>query len=503
MNAFNEIGGVPATANLHLQRTILKGEWGFKGFVVSDWGSIGELVPHGVAGDASEATRLAITAGSDMDMESSAYVRHLAALVESGEVDAGLVDEAVRRVLRVKFALGLFDDPYRYSDAEREARVLGEPSHLEAAREIARKSIVLLKNEGGLLPLSKSAGTLAVIGPLATDTDTPHGSWRGTAVAQPAVALLEGIEAAVGPGVEVRYQEGAKLAVGQPAFHQPVTFAADDRSGFPAAVEAASGADVVVIVLGEVAYQTGEGRSQVDIGFKGVQLDLFRAIRAVNENVVVVLMNGRPLALGEVAYTAPAIVEAWHLGSQAGHAIADVLFGDHNPSGKLPVTFPHHVGQEPLYYNVKNTGRPRPQQGPFWSHYTDAPNSGLFPFGFGLSYTSFEYSEIELSAAEIGGGEKLRVQVSVANTGERAGAEVVQLYVRDLVGSVTRPVKELRGFQRIELSPGESQDVVFTLSAEDLAFYTASGRWEAEPGDFEVYVGGNSVDLKQGSFSLR
>ena len=502
MNSFNEIGGTPATASRHLQRTILKGEWGFDGFVVSDWGSIGELVPHGVAAGARHAALLALTAGSDMDMESGAYLAHLAALVEAGEVDAALVDDAVRRVLRVKHRLGLFEDPYRYSDPEREKRVLLAEPHLAAARDVARKSIVLLKNEG-LLPLAKDLGTIAVIGPLAADTDSPLGNWRGRADAGSAVSLLEGIQAAVGPGVTVRHAEGAPLVVGQSSGFAGLKFNTGDRSGFAEAVEAARGADVVVFAFGEVGYQTGEGRSQVDVGLKGVQEDLLRAILEVNGKVVGVMMNGRPLTIGAVAESVPALVEAWHLGSQAGHAIADVLFGDHNPSGKLPVSFPRHVGQEPLYYNHKNTGRPGPSPMVFWSHYADVPNTPLFPFGHGLSYTTFSYSEPRLSAEEIERGGELRVEVTVTNTGERAGSEVAQLYVRDLVGSTTRPVKELKGFRKVDLAPDEARTVTFTLRADDLAFHTASGTWEAEPGEFQVFVGTSSADVKSAKFRLR
>jgi beta-glucosidase len=503
MNSFNEIGGIPATGSVHLQRDILKGEWGFGGFVVSDWGSIGEIVFHGTAADQKEAALLAIKAGSDMDMESSAYVENLAELVKSGAVDIKLIDDAVRRVLRIKFLLGLFDDPYRYSSVDREKEVLNSESHILATLDIARKSIVLLKNQDNILPLDKNRGTIAVIGALANDSDTPHGSWRGRAVSEPAVTLLEGVKAAVSSNVEVRFAEGAKLVTGDRIFAGPITFNENDRSGFGEAVEAALGADMVILALGEVAYQTGEGRSQVDIGFKGLQLDLFNEILAVNKNIVVVLMNGRPLVLKEIVDKVPAIVEAWHLGAQAGQAIADVLFGEYNPSGKLPVSFPYHVGQEPLYYNRKNTGRPVAQVGPFWSHYEDAPNTALFPFGFGLSYTTFEYSDIKLSSSEIAKGEDLDIVVNVMNTGERTGTEVVQLYIRDMVGSMTRPIKELKGFKNIELAPGESKDITFTMSDKDLAFYTAAGKWEAEPGSFEVFVGGNSVDLKKAAFTLK
>jgi beta-glucosidase len=502
MNSFNEIGGVPSTASVHLQRDILKGEWGFEGFVVSDWGSIGELVAHGVAADLRQAADLAVKAGSDMDMESQAYMPHLVELVESGEVDEALVDEAVRRILRVKFALGLFDDPYRYSDPEREKTALLTKAHLDAARDVARKSIVLLKNEGGLLPLKKE-GTIAVIGPFAADKNAPLGSWRAQGVADSAVSLLEGIQAAAGDDAQVIYAEGTELITGEQDFGAAPSFAEDDRSGFPAALDAARKADVVVMSLGEGAFQSGEARSQADIGLKGLQDELLREVLAVNEKVVVVLTAGRPLVITEMAETVPAIVNAWLLGSAAGHAIADVLFGDYNPSGRLPATFPRSVGQIPVYYAHKSTGRPATPGNVFSSRYIDMPNEPLYPFGYGLSYTTFEYSAPKASAAEMGRGGSVEVSATVTNTGTRAGTEVVQLYVRDLVGSVTRPVKELKGFQRVTLQPGESKDVTFTLAAADLAFYTANGTWEAEPGDFVAFIGPNSRDTQETPFTLK
>ncbi len=501
MNSFNEIGGIPSTGNLHLQRDILKGEWAFKGFVVSDWGSIGEMVPHGFSADLAQAAQQAITAGSDMDMEARAYITQLAGLVKAGKVDVALVDDAVRRVLRVKYALGLFDDPYRYSDANRERAATLTPANLAAARDVARKSIVLLKNDG-ILPLGKDVRSIAVIGPLAGDQDAPLGNWRGRGEANSAVSLLEGVKAAVSPATRVLYAEGAKLVTGPRNFGAPSVYNTSDRSGFPAAIEAARAADVVLLAIGEDAFQSGEGRSQADIGLKGLQDELLRAVVGVNKKVVVVLMNGRPLTIGHVAEAVPAIVETWLLGSQSGHAIADVLFGDYNPSGRLPVSFPRHVGQEPLYYARKNTGRPGPEPGVTWSHYTDVSNEPLYPFGFGLSYTSFTYSDPKLSAAQIEPDGRLQVSVTVTNAGQRAGTEIVQLYVRDRVGSVTRPIKELKGFQRVELAPGQAREVTFTLAPADLAFYTARGRWEAEPGDFTVFVGGNSRDVKQASFRL-
>lgn len=503
MNSFNEIAGIPATASVHLQRDILKGEWGFEGFVVSDWGSIGEMVPHGYSKDLAQAAEQAIAAGSDMDMEGRAYIGHLADLVKAGRVDVKQVDDAVRRVLRVKFALGLFDDPYRYSDPAREKAATLTPANLAAARDVARRSIVLLKNEGGLLPLRKDVKSLAVIGPLAADKDAPLGNWRGQGAANSAVSLLEGVKAVVSPATEVLYAEGVRLVTGPRNFMARSVYNATDRSGIPAAVEAARKAEVVLLAIGEDAFQSGEGRSQADLGLKGLQEELLRAVVEANPKVVVVLANGRPLAIPHVVDAVPALVETWLLGSQSGHAIADVLFGDFNPSGKLPVSFPRHVGQMPLYYAHKNTGRPGPQDVVTWSHFTDVPNDALFPFGFGLGYTTFAYADPRLSAAEIGEAGRLQVSVSVTNTGSRPGAEVVQLYVRDLVGSVTRPVKELKGFQRVELAAGESREVAFTLTPADLAFYTARGRWEAEPGGFTVMVGGNSRDVKSASFTLR
>lgn len=503
MNSFNEIGGIPATGSVHLQRDILKGEWGFDGLVVSDWGSIGEMVPHGFAADLKDAARKAIVAGSDMDMESRAYVAHLASLVRSGDVDEGLIDDAVRRVLRVKHRLGLFDDPYRYSDPERERRTLLSAEHLAAARDVARKSIVLLKNEGALLPLAREVGSIAVVGPLAADKDTPLGNWRGRAEGGSAVSLLEGIQAAVSPSTRVIHAEGAKLVVGPRNFFAPSQYNTTDRSGFPAAVAAARDADVVVVAIGEDAFQSGEGRSQVEIGLKGLQEELLRAVLEANKKVVVVLMNGRPLTIDWTAEHVPALVEAWHLGSEAGNAIADVLFGDHNPSGRLPMSFPRAVGQVPLYYNHKNTGRPGPEPGVTWSHYNDSPNTPLFPFGYGQSYTTFRYSEPMLDRPEMTGDGLLRASVTVTNTGSRPGAEVVQFYVRDLVGSRTRPVKQLVGFRKVEIEPGASVEVALELKAKDLAFYTARDRWEAEPGDFVLFVGSSSEDVQELPFTLR
>jgi beta-glucosidase len=502
MNSFNEIGGITSTANDHLVGEILKGEWGFKGFVVSDWNSVGEIYDHGLASDKKEAAFKAIKAGCDMDMEGNAYIAYLKELIQEGRIDEKLIDDAVRRILTVKFELGLFDDPFRYSDPEKE-KILLSKEHLEASREVAQKSIVLLKNENQLLPLRKSGQRIAVIGDLADDKDSPLGSWRAQAITGSAISLLEGMKNALQGQGSLTFEQGPVFIKNTPQFTQHLQFNENDLTGINQAVELAKKSDVVVLALGENCFQTGEGRSQTEIGLKGVQQQLLEAVYAANKNIVVVLMNGRPLVIDWMAKHVPAIIEAWHLGSEAGNAVADVLFGDYNPSGKLPVSFPRSVGQCPIYYNHKNTGRPVDTGAVFWSHYTDQSNEPLFPFGYGLSYTTFEYSDLKLSSSEIRSGEKLKVSVNLKNTGKYEGAEVVQLYIRDLYGSVTRPVKELKGFKKISLKPGENRIVEFELSSEDLAFYTADGEWKAEPGNFHLWIGTNSQEGLKGEFALK
>lgn len=503
MNAFNIVNGIPSTSNEHLLRDILKGEWDFDGFVVSDWNSIGEIISHGVASNKREAAEMAIEAGSDMDMEANVYIQELQGLVENGEVDEALVDDAVRRVLRVKFKLGLFDDPYKYCNPEREKEVILSDKHLAAAREVARKSIVLLKNENNLLPLSKSTPEIAVIGELAESKDVPLGSWRAQAISNSAVSLLEGIENAVGKN-QVTFAKGPDFVTGERTFTTALTFNETDLSGLNEAVRAAKAAQVVVIALGEDAFQSGEGRSQTDISLKGVQQELLEAVYKANKNVVVVLMNGRPLEINWMAENVPSIVEAWHLGSEAGNAIADVLFGDYNPAGKLPVSFPRSAGQLPLYYNHLSTGRPTGDDGlVFWSHYTDDSNDPLYPFGFGLSYTTFDYSGLSLSTNELTMDGQMEVNVSVTNSGGRDGEEVAQLYIRDLVGSISRPVKELKGFEKIMLKAGETKEVSFMLTPDDLAFYGANNEWTAEPGEFKLWVGPSSAEGLEANFVLQ
>jgi len=502
MNSFNEIDGVPATASTYLQRDVLKGAWDYKGFMVSDWGSIAELIPHGYAEDKMQAGELAVVAGSDMDMEGRVYEEALEPLVNENVIDEALLDDAVRRILRVKFHLGLFEDPYKYSNSQREQEVLLAEAHLEAARDIARKSIVLLKNENSVLPLSKALESIAVIGPLADDKDSPLGNWRAQADKNSAVSVLEGIQNAVGNEVQINYAKGADLGMGERSFLMPLEINETDTSGFAKAIEAAKKSEVVVMVLGEDAFQSGEGRSQTGIQLRGVQQELLDEVVKVNPNVVLVLMNGRPLDISKPNEQVSAIVETWFLGSQAGNAIADVLFGAYNPSGKLPVSFPRNVGQEPLYYNQKNTGRPASDMVTY-SGYQDSSREALFPFGFGLSYTTFEYGAISLSASEFSGDEKLEVAIELTNTGAVAGKETVQLYLRDLVASRTRPVKELRDFKQVSLSPGETKKVTFEISAKTLEFYTANNTWEAESGSFNVMLGSNSKDLKEASFQYK
>jgi len=502
MNAFNELNGIPATGSTFLQREVLKGDWGFEGFVVSDWGSIEEMRDHGRAEDLEQAAEIAVEAGSDMDMESYAYVEHLAALVRSGKVEEKLIDDAARRILKVKFELGLFDDPYRYCDAEREKAIVGQKAFHDAVLDMARKAIVLLKNDGSLLPLKKEGQTIALIGGLAADDNSPLGSWRIAADDHTAVSVLEGMKAY--DGNTLLYEKGADVATetGNFVFELPIN--TSDKSGFPAAIEAAKKADVAVLVLGEHGFQSGEGRSRTDLGLPGVQQELLEAVYAANPNVVLVLNNGRPLALPWAAENVPAIVEAWQLGTQSGHAIAQVLYGDYNPSGKLPVTFPRSVGQVPLYYNKKNTGRPAAKNPGevFWSHYIDEANTPLFPFGFGLSYTAFKYSNLKLSAPAFKPGESITATVELTNSGDRNGKEAVQMYLHDRVASITRPIKELKGFQLVELSPGESKTVSFEIDANLLAFYNAEGKWAAEPGKFEIMIGGSSDSGLKDIFEL-
>ena len=502
MNSFNELNGIPATGNSYLQRQVLKGDWKFDGFVVSDWGSINEMIPHGYAKDSKQAAEIALNAGSDMDMESSAYVDHLVALVKEGKVKESLIDDAAKRILKVKFELGLFDDPYRYCDETREKETIGSPAIQEGVLDMARKSIVLLKNENELLPLKKSGQKIALIGALANDKTSPLGSWRIAADDNTAVSVLEGLQAY--KGNQLSFAKGADVAIGRTQFIWETKINMTDKTGFEEAIAVAKKADIVIMVLGEHGLQSGEGRSRADLGLPGVQQELLEEIYKVNPNIVLVLNNGRPLAIPWAANNIPAIVEAWQLGTQSGNAIAQVLYGDYNPSGKLPMTFPRNIGQVPLYYNAKSTGRPvmNEPDSVFWTHYIDEKNTPLYPFGFGLSYAKFEYSGLKLSSNTFGKNGKIDVSINVKNSGKVAGKEVVQLYIRDLIGSITRPVKELKGFEMIELQPNETKKVVFSIDEKTIQYFTANSRWEAEAGDFKVFIGGNSEKTMEADFQF-
>lgn len=502
MNSFNTIDGIPATGSESLQREILKGNWNWEGFVVSDWGSISEMIPHGFARDKIHAAEIAVKAGSDMDMEGGAYEAGLEKLVEEGEIDEELINQAVRRILRVKFKMGLFEDPYRYSNKELKNTIPYE-EHRKTARDIARKSIVLLKNEKNLLPVKSTVKKIAVIGPLADDKDTPIGNWRGQGESNSAVSVVEGVKNAVGNNVQVTYSKGVTLGEGERSFLAQLKINETDRSGIPDAVEKAKTADLVIMVLGEDAFQAGEGRSQANIGLAGLQMELLQKVYEANKNIALVLINGRPLEISWSAENIPAIVEAWQLGTESGNAIADVLFGKYIPSGKLPVSFPHAVGQEPLYYNHKSTGRPYTEGVVTSSHYTDIENGPLYPFGYGLSYTTFEYADVQLSASEMNENGEITASIELTNTGNKAGKEVVQLYIRDLVASAARPVKELKGFELVQLEPGETKTVDFTINPEMLEFYTAAEKWEVEEGEFQLMLGGNSKDVKTTTFNYK
>ncbi len=484
MSAFNDIAGVPASGNAWLTDTVLRREWKFPGFVVSDWTSVNELVNHGVAASQAEAGRRALTAGVDMDMQSGIYVDSLAALVRSNRIPMAVVDSAVMRILRAKMRLGLFRDPYR-------ARTAPPAAELRAlARRVAGETIVLLKNEGSVLPLAKSAGgAIAVIGPLADNREEPLGPWHTQGRAEDVVTVLAGIKAKVPAGTQVSYTQGTGI---------------EDTStaGFAAAVAAAKQAKVAILVLGERGDMSGEAASRAAIGLPGVQEQLLEAVAATGTPVVLVLMNGRPLIFEWAAEHVPAIVETWFLGVEAGNATADVLFGDVNPSGRLPVTFPRALGQVPLYYNQRNTGRPYDANNKYTSKYLDVPNTPRYPFGYGLSYTTFAYRDLNVANPRVRATDTVAVSVTVANSGSREGTEVVQLYVRDEVASVSRPVRELKAFQRVTLKQGESRTVNLRVAAQDLAFYGLDMKRVVEPGTFRVYVGSSSAAELAGRFEV-
>ncbi|WP_157075170.1 beta-glucosidase BglX [Erythrobacter sp. AP23] len=486
MTAFNEYDGVPASGSRFLLTDVLRDEWGFDGFVVTDYTSINEMVPHGYARNLAQAGEQALHAGVDMDMQGAVFMENMVNSVEQGRVSQAGIDRAVRRVLEMKYRLGLFEDPYRYADAERQQATLYKPEFLDAARDVARKSMVLLKNEGGTLPLAADANRIAVIGPLGDSKPDMIGSWAAAGDRQTRpVTVLEGLRARAGDGVRVDYAKGASYE-----------FADEGKTdGFAEALALAEESDVIVAAMGEKWDMTGEAASRTSLDLPGNQQALLEQLVATGKPVVLVMMSGRPNSITWADEHVDAILHAWYPGTQGGHAVADVLFGDYNPSGKLPVTFPRNVGQVPIHYDMKNTGRPIELGAPgakYVSRYLNTPNDPLYRFGYGLSYTSFGYSPATLSAASMGPGGSITARATVTNTGDRAGEEVVQLYVRDLVGSVTRPVQELKGFEKVMLQPGEARTVSFTLRPEDLAFTRADITHGWEPGEFQLWIAPSS-----------
>ncbi len=523
MSAFNDLSGVATSGNPWTLTGVLREEWKFDGVVVSDYESVRELIPHRQAADEVEAAQMGLGSGVDIEMVSRLYNRHLPRLIAEGKVPLAVVDEAVRRVLRVKIRLGLFERPY--VDETLEVETLLAPPHREAARRLAVRTMVLLKNEGRVLPLDPRARTLAVVGPLADDPKAVLGSWTGDGRALDAVSLLEGLRARLGQGTRILHVKGvdlnvpgatgnlharpvdASLAGGtnvagaegvDPARLATTPVPAD---GLQQAIQAARQAEVVVVVVGETAEMSGEAASRTSLDLPGRQMELVRAIHETGKPYVVVLMNGRPLSIPWIAENSPAILETWFAGTEAGHAIADVLFGDVNPGGKLPVTFPRTVGQCPLYYDQKSTGRPATAE-KYTSKYLDAAVTPQFPFGHGLSYTRFELSDLTLGARSMAPDQSQTVSVTVRNAGDRTGDEVVQVYVQDVASSVTRPVKQLRGFQRITLKPGERKHLSFTLGPRDLGFLDRNLDFVVEPGRFRVWAATSSEGGLEADFQV-
>ena len=487
MNSFNELNGVPATGSKFLQRDILKGNWNYKGLMVSDWGSIGEMIPHGYSKDLKDAARHAILAGSDMDMMSSAYIKHLKNLVEEKIISIDIINDAVIRVLELKYNLGLFSDPYRYCNLERENEYVLNAENRQIALEMAKESIVLLKNENNILPLKKSGLKIALVGSLAKDKDSPLGNWKANGPKNSAVSVLEGLKR--GNTNILTYKEGPRLINKPTFFHEHVDINNSDTTGTKKALNSTKDADVVIAVLGEHGLQSGEGRSRTNIDLPGLQMNFLKQLYKKNKNIILVLMNGRPLDLSWIDKNIPVVVEAWHLGTMSGEAISSVLYGEYNPSGKLPVSFPRSIGQVPIYYNYKNTGRPGPGGHVFWSHYNDEKNDPLYPFGYGLSYSSFNYSDLNVEKIN---KNSIKINFKVTNENNVDGEEVVQLYIRDLFSSITRPVKELKRFRKVGFVSNEEKSISFTLNIDDLGYLDNDGNLLFEEGDFEIMVGGSS-----------
>lgn len=510
MASFNEIDGIPATANKWLLTDVLRKQWGFKGFVVTDYTGINEMVDHGI-GDLQTVSARALMAGIDMDMVGEGILTTIPKSLKERKVTQQQIDNACRRILEAKYKLGLFDDPYKYCDENRAKTEVFTAANRKEARAIAAESFVLLKNQNNALPLKKS-GTIALVGPLADATENMTGTWSVAAKFSESISVIKGLKEVAGSGVNILYAKGSNLDEDSLIEERGTMFGKslkrDKRSAseiLQEAVNIANQADVIVAALGEAAEMSGEASSRTSIEIPGIQKELLKALLKTGKPVVLVLFTGRPLALKWEHENVPAILNVWFGGSEAGYAVADVLFGDVNPSGKLSTTFPQNIGQVPIFYNHKNTGRPLPEGKwfqKFRSNYLDVSNDPLYPFGYGLSYTSFSYSDITLSNTSFKAGQKITASVTVTNTGNKVGKEVVQLYIRDLVGTSTRPVKELKGFQKIELKAGESKTVSFDITADELKYYNYDLKYVAEPGDFKIFIGGNSRDVKQADFKL-
>ncbi|HIB8181967.1 TPA: beta-glucosidase BglX [Elizabethkingia anophelis] len=507
MASFNEVDGIPATGNKWLMDDVLRKQWGFNGFIVTDYTGINEMIQHGM-GDLQQVSALAMNAGIDMDMVGEGFLTTLKKSISEGKVAEQQITTAARRILEAKYDLGLFDDPYRYTDEKRSKAEVFNKANREEARNIAAQSMVLLKNDKQILPL-KTSGTVAVIGPLANNNENMTGTWSVASRTKDAVSIMTGLKETI-KGVNFIYAKGSNVFYDAKMEEKATMFGKvsnrDSRSKealLKEAVETAKKADVVVLAIGETAELSGESSSRTNIEIPQAQKDLLTELKKTGKPIVMVLFTGRPLVLNDENKQADAIVNAWFAGSEAGYAIADVLYGKVNPSGKLPMTFPRSVGQVPIYYNAKNTGRPlsddksdKCEFEKFRSNYIDECNTPLFPFGYGLSYTSFGYSDVELSKTQLSGNDQLTASITLTNNGKYDGNEVVQLYIRDMVGSVTRPVKELKGFQKVFLKAGESKKVSFTITPEDLKFYNSELKYDWEAGEFDIMIGTNSHDVK-------
>jgi len=492
MPSFTGVDAMPMTANEELIKNVLKKKWGFNGIVVSDWNAVDELINHGVAGNKSEACTLAVNAGVTMDMVSGVYNSKLAELVKSGKISESQIDELTKEVLRKKFELGLFDNPYLYNDLSREKSTVYSKENRDYSRKVAQKSIVLLKNETNILPLNKEIKKIAVIGPLAADKGNPLGPWSARSIHNSAVSVLEGIKNAVSSNTEVYFANGCSIT-------------GEDKTGFEDAINTAKKADIVIAVMGEEANMSGEAASRAYIDIPGVQQELLEELYDTGTPIILVLMNGRPLTINWPKEHIPAILETWFLGSEAGNAIADVIFGDYNPSGKLTMTFPYAVGQIPIYYNTKQSGRPQTDptsNEKYVSRYIDIPNAPLYPFGYGLSYTNFEYSPIQMNKVSYAAGEEIEGSVEITNTGYYEGIETVQVYTHQIVSSVTVPVKVLRAFKQVTLKPGETQKIDLKFSSNDLKIYNKEMNLVLEPGKFEILIGGDSTTENKTLFEI-